>query len=195
MQRVSPGPNRRIYELLFTAASSQRSEWYTNNVRCRHMMSARRIPLLPIGTTSNESLHREINVWFRETQLLHQSTLSLKLQILHLNKNLSHNFALYRPTCRQVPHAELLARVTTKPVWKDDTWSDWCADLADDRYLSKASLPLHERREKERVLVKKTAQKRPAAAQRGDVKRRRTPHTLKRCDSLRRAGVKRIRTM
>ena len=191
VQRVCPGPIRKIRELLFTAACAPRSEWYMNNIRSRHVISSGRLPLPPVGTTSNESLHHEINVWFRETQKLHQSTLALKLHILHLNKNLSHNAALYRPTCRQVPHAELVARVSTKPVWTDAAWVDWYSELCDDRRMSQAALPLHTRRESERQLVRRTStRKRPATAKAAGIQRRRTPHTLQRRDSLRRAGVK-----
>ena len=188
VERISPGPNRRIYELLFSAASAPRAEWYMNNVRARHMMEPRRLSLLPVGTTSNESLHHEINAWFRETQQIHQSTLQLKLQILQLCKNLSHNAALYRPTCRQMPHAELLSRVSLMPLWQPHQWMEWCSELADDTGVSKARLPLHEKRESERRKVRLTVKRRPAASV---PKRRRTPHTLERVDSFRRAGVKR----
>ena len=43
------------------------------------MVLRARLALLPIGATFNEALHHEINTWFRETQKLHQSTLTLKL--------------------------------------------------------------------------------------------------------------------
>ena len=46
VQRVCPGPNRKIRELLFTAACAPRSEWYMNNIRSRHVISSGRLPLL-----------------------------------------------------------------------------------------------------------------------------------------------------
>ena len=191
VERISPGPNRKIYDLLFTAASGARTEWYFNNIRARHMVLRARLALLPIGTTSNEALHHEINTWFRETQKLHQSTLTLKLRILHLSKGLSHNGALYRPTCRQVPHSELLSRISTESLWDEPKWSAWCSELADDKRLSKAHLPLHDRRETERAAVKGAVRRKPAG-KKHTLKRRRTPHTLKREDGLRRAGVKNL---
>ena len=108
VQRVAKGPNKRVVQLLYAAASPTRIEWYWNNLRVRHALPRNIIPLLPIGTTSNESLHREINVWFRETQKLLHATVALKLRILKLSKNISHNAALYRPTTRQMLQAEVL---------------------------------------------------------------------------------------
>lgn len=68
-----------------------------------HLRARRRMPLachslLHAGATSNESLHYEINQWFKQTQKLHQATLELKLHILQFSKLLTHNAALYRPT-------------------------------------------------------------------------------------------------
>ena len=57
--------------------------------------------------------------------------------------------------------------------------------------MSKAALPLHTRRESESQLVRQTStRKHPATAKAAGIQRRRTPHTLQRRDSLRRAGVK-----
>ena len=68
VDRVAPGPNRKVFQLLHSAAAAGRSEWYFNNLRMRHLLEPSRLSLLPIGTTSNEALHHEINNWFRETQ-------------------------------------------------------------------------------------------------------------------------------
>jgi len=43
-----------------------------NMQRARHCMPASTIMFLPSGTTSNEALHHEVNVWFRETPHMHQ---------------------------------------------------------------------------------------------------------------------------
>ena len=130
VQRIAPGPNKRVVQLLHTAAAPARTEWYFNNTRIRHLLQVSRLSLLPIGTTSNEALRREINVWFRETQKLLQATLKLKLRILRLAKNLSHNAALYRPTTRQMPQAEVVARVSSRALFSNGEWREWCVELA-----------------------------------------------------------------
>ena len=66
-ERTAPGPNRKIWQLLHTATAADRTEWYSNNIRLRHSFPRQRLSLLPVGTTSNESLHHEVNCWFRET--------------------------------------------------------------------------------------------------------------------------------
>ena len=116
MDRVIPGPNRKVVQLIHTAAAAARTEWYLNNLRARHMISSKRLSLLPVGTTSNESLHHEINNFFRETPKIHKTTLSLKLKILQLSKLMTHNAALYYETPRQMAEAEVcwLARVPRK---------------------------------------------------------------------------------
>ena len=63
VERICPGPNRKIYELLHTAAAAPRTEWYFNNLRMRHMIAEARLSLLPVGTTSIEALHHEVNNW------------------------------------------------------------------------------------------------------------------------------------
>ena len=129
MDRVVPGPNRKVVQLLHTAAAAARTEWYLNNLRARHMISSKRLSLLPVGTTSNESLHHEINNFFRETQKIHKTTLSLKLKILQLSKLMTHNAALYYETTRQMAEAEVLARTCSKKMWSSEQWREWCEQL------------------------------------------------------------------
>eukprot|EP00435_Cladocopium_sp_Y103_P014108 s4470_g3.t1 len=73
---------KTLAHLLHQAADGERLEWLFNNIRIRAKLSVAEKILLPVGTTSNESLHAEINGWFRQTQSIHQSTLKLKLGIL-----------------------------------------------------------------------------------------------------------------
>ena len=61
LNKIAPGPNRKLYQLLFSAGDPSRAEWYLNNCRMRDMLKPSRVALLPSGTTSNESLHHEIN--------------------------------------------------------------------------------------------------------------------------------------
>ncbi len=68
VSKIAPGPNKPVKTLLWNAAAPNRLEFYLNNTRMRHMIAFRKLALLPTGTTSNESLHAEINNWFRQTQ-------------------------------------------------------------------------------------------------------------------------------
>ena len=129
MSRRVTGSNKELCKLLWSAAAPGRIEWFLNNQRARHAMQYDRIGLLPIGTTSNESLHAELNANFRQIQCLHQSTLELKLNILTIHKQMSHNAALYHPTTRQVPSNVVVSIAICKPMWTDDAWTTWCDEL------------------------------------------------------------------
>ena len=59
---------RPLRQILLTAASPVKFQWLLNDTRYRHACSTRQLKLLPSGATSNESLHHELNYWFRETQ-------------------------------------------------------------------------------------------------------------------------------
>ena len=191
VDRVAPGPNRRIWQLLHTATAPDRSEWYFNKIRLRHSIPTRWLSLLPIGTTSNEALHHEVNCWFRETQKIHQSSLKMKLRILRLAKLMSHNSAMYHSTSRQLPPAIVLARASSQVLWTQTEWKLWCRALAVEGRIQKAELPIERSRMAERAAVSATVRKRPSSKmQLPNAKRRRTPHTLLRKDSLRRGGVR-----
>ena len=56
-----------LRKLLHNLCVPQKIQWLLNDSRFRHAQSCVKLQLLPSGTTSNESLHHEINVWFRET--------------------------------------------------------------------------------------------------------------------------------
>ncbi|OLP86584.1 hypothetical protein AK812_SmicGene32290 [Symbiodinium microadriaticum] len=120
--------------------------------------------LLPVGTTSNEARHHEIKTWFRETQKLHQATLRLKLGMLKLGNTLSHNRALYHPTTRQMPEAELVARASASVGWSTEERRAWCQELLNVRMPQKAALPLQQQREAQVRRVQAAALKKPAAA-------------------------------
>ncbi|CAE7810987.1 unnamed protein product [Symbiodinium sp. CCMP2592] len=192
VRKVSPGPNRRVWELLHSATAPERAEWYMNNVRIRHALSAQRLRLLPSGTTSNEALHYEINRCFKETQKLHQVSLQQKLEILQLGKLLSHNRALYHHTTKQVQHGEVLARATRQSIWSSQDWSIWCAELVDGSGPKmKAELPKEDARARQRAAVRDSVKRKPAASCRqSKATTRRTAFTLSRKDSLVRGGKK-----
>ena len=145
-ERTAPRPTRKIWQLLHTATAADRTEWYFNNFRLRHSFPRQRLSLLPVGTTSNESLHHEVNCWFRETQKIHQSSLNMKLRILRLGKLVTHSAAMYHQTIRQVNQAVVLARASGHRLWSPAQWSDWCRELAQEGPTQKADLPFERSR-------------------------------------------------
>ena len=69
MDKMIPGPNRRVKEVLWSAAAPGRAEWYFNNIRLRARVHPSRHTLLPYGTASHESLHAEINNWYPTSKI------------------------------------------------------------------------------------------------------------------------------
>ena len=55
-----------LHRLLVNLTTPAKIQWLFNDTRYRHACKMSQICLLPSGTTSNESLHHEINSWFRE---------------------------------------------------------------------------------------------------------------------------------
>ena len=174
-----------LTDLLWNATKPDRLGWLFKNLRVRSRLSKAENLLLPTGTTSNESLHAEINNWFRQTQSLHKSTLSLKLKILVFSKLIAHNTSLYSPGARQMSSSHVLARRIGTGLWTMDDWKGWAC-----KGKAKASLPIEQQRRAESHKVKKIMAKRPARRlQKPAAKVHRTPFTLSRAPGVRRAGV------
>eukprot|EP00439_Symbiodinium_sp_Y106_P034526 s5704_g4.t1 len=72
-----------LHRLIANVASAVKFQWLLNDTRYRHSVDRRELTLLPSGTTSNESLHHELNTWFRETAAC-----------LH-SRNIARHFLLY----------------------------------------------------------------------------------------------------
>ena len=106
-QRTPTGKTLRHH--LVNIALPTRIEWLLNDTRFRHTCSRKDLVLMPSGTTSNESLHAEMNSWFHEIQTVYKPQLELKLQIFRLAKLLSHNSALLRPLHKQATQKEVFA--------------------------------------------------------------------------------------
>ena len=188
VDKVIPGPNRTGRNVLHTACAPARLQWYWNNLRARHTLSQDELVFLPTGTTSNEALHAEVRSWFRETQKMHQSTLQLKLRILHLSKLIAHNLAMYRPTLRQVTSNMVLARAVVPSPWPVPQWKEFASGA------NKANLPLNKKRARDAALVKFTSLKKPASALKKPAsapKSRRTPFNRERLTQFHIMGKKR----
>jgi len=188
MRRKVSGANKPLSRLLWSAAAPKKVEWYWNCMRVRHSMDRSKLELLPSGTTSNESLHHEINSWFRQTPMIHSATLSLKFAVQTLQKLMTHNAALYRPTARGMAPMCVRARVLGCPLWTSATWRTFCAGLRLHGRIRKASLPLYSERQGQVEVVRKWLAKRPAASERRPVKR--TAFNLVRAGNFRKGGVK-----
>ena len=176
--------DKTVAELLHQAAAADRVEWVFNNLRLRQVFSRADNILLPVGTTSNESLHAELNGWFRQTQGIHPTTLKMKLDILTLSKLLAHNTALYSPTARQMLSGHILARRIGNGLWKPEEWKSWAT------HEKKANLPMDRARQKEAQRLKGFIAKRPAAIRKRPATcKHKTPFNLTRSKGIRRAGV------
>ena len=108
----------------------------------RHDLTPLERGLLPSGTSSNESLHAEINSWTKSIRSLHQSTLRMKLEIMQFGKMLTHHVASCFPTVQQTSESILLARAVGEEVWTEADWRKCCSS-------AKAVLPLHKSRQEE----------------------------------------------
>ena len=79
-----------------------------------------------VGTTSNESLHAELNTAFNHVTTEYQSTLKLKLRIFHISKMMPHLNASNFPMLRTSPRHTRSARVlgSQDNLWPQQEWQD-----------------------------------------------------------------------
>ena len=182
--------NKEVRGVLWSACAPERLEWLFNNQRARHAMSNSQIALLPSGTTSNESLHAEINSWTRVNREVHRSTLHLKLNSIFFGKQLGHHIATFYPHARQTPEGLLIARGAAAPLWEQEHWNANCFIRTEHgKKAPKSSCPFHRSRQIEVAKVRAWNLKKPAATK--SRRKKRTPHTVRRESNLQRAGVKR----
>ncbi|CAE7445428.1 unnamed protein product [Symbiodinium sp. CCMP2592] len=193
--RKAPGPNKEIYRILWSACAPDRVEWLMNNVRVRHSMHASYLWFLPSGTASNEALHAEVNSWTRSINVMHRSTLALKLRYFKYIKMLTHYLATEHPMSHVVSANMLIGRSLHESLWSVPEWDAWCSEQHTDGVQSKARLQLAKSRQSEVKLVRNWAMKtmkKPAAKSSKPQKRRGrvTPLSVRRMHTLRTAGVK-----
>jgi len=55
--------------------------WYWNSIIARRSMPPQMQAMLGSGTAANESLHAEMNSWYRNQPELYPTTLQLQLQV------------------------------------------------------------------------------------------------------------------
>ena len=130
MSRKTYQQGRDIRSILMSSCTADRIAWYWNNMIIRRRMSRGRVALMGSGTAPNESLHHEVNTWFRNFPELYPTTLELQLDVGSLGKLLVHNVAMYSPTTRQMRHSEVWPLVYGNLVgFTVDTWANYCSSL------------------------------------------------------------------
>ena len=155
--------------------------------------------LLGSGTSPNESLHAEINRWFKNQPEIFSATLNLQLEINLFGKLLSHNASLYRPSLRQLSQIQVLTIGVTNIVFTEPAWNAFSLS-EHDKDLVLANDAVRQKIRAHRLLRKKPAgsvQKKPGAslpsASTGVARKKpakRTPFALKR---TRRGFVQKVR--
>ena len=140
-------------------------------MRCRHAVPPNALSVIGSGTSQSESLHHEINTWFRNQPELHRSTLQFQLDINCFAKLITHNAALYRPSLRQLDQRTLLCALAPRLDVPLGVWSAWAGLLADGKAARqhKATLPLQAERlwttaqVRKRKVARRTLTKKPAS--------------------------------
>ena len=84
------------------------------------------VTLLGSGTSPNESLHYEVNSWYRNNTTVFPTTLTLELRVARMSKLLAHNAALYRPTLRQMRSVDVLPVAVLGVRLAGPAWQKWC---------------------------------------------------------------------
>jgi hypothetical protein len=148
---------------------SMTQAWLLNFRKYMGTISERDRQWMPIGTTANEQVHRELNQMMDNVHDVHLPVLELKLDVFLLYKLFPHNRALLNPGVRQLSQAVMLNRlVHSLRPWTVDGWTEWCMELVQDEYVHTASLPAAIDRTKRAAVVRRwnaaAVAKRPAIA-------------------------------
>ena len=137
---------KKLSELLWCAAAPHRIQWYLNNTRLMHTIPADMRNLIANGSSSNESLHHEINVVAKNQPTpRHLDSVCSQMDVFQQGKLLSHNTALYSPTTSAMNDSDVLALRVASLCIPDPYWIRWCdgnASVNSHRYGSKFKLRL-----------------------------------------------------
>ena len=107
---TSSNAGRSLRQSILFAVQPHRSEWCFNGAQARHASSQAMLEFLPSGTTANEALHHELNVWLIDSTALHVASLNMKMHGFLCAKLMSHHCAF----------------LTTQPAESTRPWSS-CA--------------------------------------------------------------------
>ena len=139
MSRKTYMQSRPMRNVLWNSATADKVAWYWNSIIVRRSMPMHMVSLLGSGTSSNESLHHEMNTWWRNQPEVFPSTLALQMRVGSLGKILTHNAAMYSPPLRQYTQTEHFAMLLAQlNIFDDVSWRTWCGECTE--------LPLREHR-------------------------------------------------
>jgi hypothetical protein len=125
-----------LYHVIWCAAAPDRIQYYFNNIRFRHSVPKSMLALLSSGTSSNESLHAELNTAMRnQPSALYSTTLILCLRIFSFLKMLAHNLLLYSPQLRKHSQQTILAASASNRPFDMKAWEEWCTPMYVDMAL------------------------------------------------------------
>ncbi len=186
MKRKTYVQGRPIRRILWCAAAADRVQWLFNGCRLRRAVEPKMLSLLGSGTSPNESLHAELNRWFKNQPEVFSTTLGLQLSVCQLGKLLSHGAAMYRPTLRQMDQQSILHVCSQAIVFSRGSWQEFCSRLSQDEpVLQAAALPMATERKRISAKIQSCVKKRPATVtKRPAAHFKRTPFTLKRARGL-----------
>ena len=94
-------------KILQNAATRHHYEYLQNSSRLIARLGKNAVRLA-VGTTRNEQLHREFNVWMRNIRRSHTTRLLICIQIFVFLKLITHSSAAYYPTLVQTTQARLI---------------------------------------------------------------------------------------
>ena len=126
VRRKTVQQGRTLRAVLHSSCAGDRLEWLFNNIRLRRRVPPAMLSLLGSGTSPNESLHKELNTWFKNQTELYSSTLGLQLEVVHIGKLVTHNAAMYRPTLRQLRQDTVLRFAAASVKVDAAEWRAFC---------------------------------------------------------------------
>ena len=141
MARKTYVGGKTVGHILWNASAPEKVAWQFNAIIVRHEMPHGMVKLLGSGTAPNESLHAELNTWYRSQPEVFPTTLELQLDVARLGKLLAHNAAMYHPTSRQVRHEQVRDLAVSGCGWSAAEWQAWCAQGCSHGAITPALLP------------------------------------------------------
>ena len=152
----------RLSKILWRACAPRRVQYYLNNMRFRHSLPCHMLEMLGSGTSTNETLHNEINTWFRQSKAsdVHVDTRIVQLHVNTVGKLVAHNDAMYKDTSRQYNHDHVLRIATATLGFDPPAWeahADSTLHLPRSERKRTTTLEMRERNKLRRITFKRPA--------------------------------------
>ena len=100
-------------KILQNAATRVHYEYLQNSSRLVALLGENAIRL-GVGTTRNEQLHREFNIWMRNIRMSHRTRLLTCIRVFVFLKLITHSSAAYSPTLIQNSQSRLIHSIAGK---------------------------------------------------------------------------------